>query len=185
LMPACLPEPITSNCYYDTYVTRINPGGSSLGWSTYLNSTENIVMDFSKGVAVDAAGDVYVTGYTAGTHFPVKDPIQGSLALGNCSGTFTRFCFDATVTEFDAAGGLVFSTYLGGNDDEYAGGLALDPQANIYVAGYSYSANFPTTAGVLQPGANLGSEFYIAKIGAINPGPVSLPHKIYIPITIH
>ena len=172
LMPACKLDSITSACYYDAFVTRIKPGGSSLDWSTYLNSDDSNVMDFAKDVMMDANGNVYITGYTAGSHFPIKDPIQSSLALGNCSGTFTRFCFDTTISAFNANGALVFSTYLGGTGDEYAGGLALDPQAGIYVTGYSYSGNFPTTAGALQPGPNLGAEFYVAKISPIISGPV-------------
>ena len=125
-----------------------------------------------------------MTGYTAGTKFPTKDAVQDSLKPGlNCSGAFTRFCFDAFVTKFSPTGQLIYSTYLGGLNDEYTGGLAVDAQGNAYIAGYSWSNDFPVTGGVLQPTAGLGSEFFIAKIGS--PGspvtPTPLPTATLTP----
>jgi hypothetical protein len=106
------------------------------------------------------------------------------LTLGNCSGFFTRWCFDTYLTAFDTDGALVQSTYLGGAGDEYAGGLALDPQRNVYLTGYSYSLHFPTTTGVIQPNAGLGAEFYLAKIGAAGGGGGNSSYKIYLPMTV-
>ena len=188
LMPDCNVDQSTGSCYYDTFVTRLSPGATDIQWSTYLASDDPNVLDFSKGVAFDTNGNLYALGYTAGQNFPTVDPIQGALALGNCSGGFTRFCFDITLSEFDSQGGLVFSTYLGGNDDEYAGGLSLDPQGNIYLTGYSYSNNYPSTNGVIQPDALPGSEFFVTKIGAVSGGGGGggdLPYSVFLPLTVH
>ncbi len=184
LQTTCHLDTITELCYYDTFVAKFTSDGTALTWSTYLASDEANVQDFSKGVATDTQGKVYVTGYTAGEHFPVLNALQGNLSLGDCSGFFTRWCFDTYLTVFDAAGTLIHSTYLGGTGDEYAGGLALDPQRNIYLTGYSYSAHFPTTTGVIQPQPGPGAEFYIAKISAVGGGGGNLPHKIYLPMTV-
>jgi hypothetical protein len=185
LMTTCHADPSLGSCYYDTFVTKFAPGGTSIEWSTYLNSDESNVLDFSKGIATDAQGNIYVAGYTAGTHFPVQNALQNSLSLGNCSGGFTRFCFDAYLTAFAPDGSLINSTYLGGTGDEYTGGLAIDPQRNVYLTGYSYSAHFPTTTGVIQPQAGPGAEFFIAKIGAGGGGGGgNLPHKVYLPMTV-
>jgi hypothetical protein len=170
LLPACVQDLTTQSCYYDTFVTHFAPGGASIAWSTFLESDDSSAMDFAKGVVMDPQGNVYVSGYTSGTAFPVKAAIQNSLALGNCSGAFTRFCFDTYLSMFAPDGSLVYSTYLGGTDDEYTGGLALDPQNNVYVTGYSYSAGFPTTSGVIQSQARLGAEFFLAKISATSGG---------------
>jgi hypothetical protein len=184
LMTTCHVNATSQACDYDTFVTKFAPGGTSIEWSTYLASDELDSMDFSKGVATDVQGNIYVTGYTEGTHFPVKDAIQNTLSLGNCSGFFTRFCFDAYLTTFAPDGSLINSTYLGGTGDEYTGGLAIDPQHNVYLTGYSYSAHFPTTSGVIQPQAGPGAEFFIAKIGAAGGGGGNLPHKVYLPMTV-
>ncbi len=185
LQTTCHLDTITELCYYDTFVAKFSPDGTALTWSTYLASDEANVQDFAKGVATDAQGKVYVTGYTAGQHFPVLNALQGSLSLGDCSGFFTRWCFDTYLTIFNTDGLLLNSTYLGGTGDEYAGGLALDPQRNVYLTGYSYSAHFPTTNGVIQPNPGPGAEFYIAKISAVGGGGGgNLPHKIYLPMTV-
>lgn len=185
LQTTCHLDTITELCYYDTFVAKFSPDGTALTWGTYLASDEANVLDFSKGVATDAQGKVYVTGYTAGQHFPVLNALQGSLSLGDCSGFFTRWCFDTYLTVFDADGTLIHSTYLGGTGDEYAGGLALDPQRNIYLTGYSYSAHFPTTNGVIQPNPGPGAEFYIAKISAVSGGGGgNLPHRVYLPMAV-
>ena len=64
----------------------------------------------------------------------------------------TLFCGDALVTKINAAGtAILYSTYLGGNDSDYAYGLAVDSSGNAYVAGLTKSTNFPVTAGAFQP----------------------------------
>jgi hypothetical protein len=166
LQSTCPIEAPTDSCYYDTFVTKLKADGSTFIYSTFLNSNERDSMDFATGIAVDKAGNAYVTGFTEGTKFPTKDAVQDTLGGGNCSGVFTRFCFDAYITKFAPDGTLLYSTYLGGLGDEYTGGIAVDTAGNAYITGYSEAANFPTTNGVVQQQAGPGYEFFVAKIGA-------------------
>jgi hypothetical protein len=123
----------------DAFVTELDPSGSKLVYSTYLGGSS---IDVGIGIAVDAAENAYVTGYSYSTNFPVKNPIQKKLA---CKYS-TYFNCNAFVSEIAAGGSaLVFSTYLGGTNFDQAQGIALDPVNNIYVAGFTASTNFPTT----------------------------------------
>jgi hypothetical protein len=95
-------------------------------------------------LAVDKAGDVYVTGYTDSPDFPTKNAIQPKIAgvIDPSDGAYPSDCF---VAELNPTGtGLVFSTYLGGSEADIGGCIAVDSSCNIYVAGYTYSIDFPT-----------------------------------------
>ncbi len=155
-------------CYYHTFVTKLTPTGSAFVFSTFLGSTGRTDQEYMRGVDVDNAGNVYVTGSTNGKEFPIKDAIQRDLAGGICLGWNDRFCMDAFVTAFNADGSLRYSTYLGGNFDEWAGGIAVRSDGEAYVTGYSDSSNsqpFPTTPGVVQPNKKVKEDVYIARIG--------------------
>ncbi len=116
----------------DAFVTKLNAAGNALTYSSYLGGDSD---DFGTGIAVDAAGNVYVTGTTDSQNFPTLNAIQPAL------GGFE----DAFVTKLNAAGSaLVYSTYLGGTDLEEGAGIAVDTAGNAYVTGRTRSANFPT-----------------------------------------
>lgn len=104
----------------------------TLVYSTYLGGTSN---DFATAVAVDSAGDAYVTGDAGSTDFPTTNPIQGTNKGDNIF-----------ISKFNADGNaLVYSTYLGGtNGDEGAHGIAVDAAGNVYVTGTTFSEDFPT-----------------------------------------
>ena len=93
-------------------------------------------MDFAESIWVDSRGDSYITGCTRSTNFPLKDPIQSNYAGGPKAG-------DAFITEVSSTGGYLFSTYLGGSDDDSGYGIAVDLNRNIYVAGHTASIRFP------------------------------------------
>ncbi|HHW84582.1 MAG TPA: hypothetical protein GX400_00035 [Chloroflexi bacterium] len=155
-------------CYYHTFVAKLTPTGNAFVFSTFLGSTGRTDQEYMRGVDVDAAGNVYVTGSTNGREFPIKDAIQRDLAGGICLGWNDRFCMDAFVTAFNPDGSLRYSTYLGGNFDEWAGGIAVRGDGEAYVTGYSDSSNsqpFPTTPGVVQPNKKVKEDVYIARIG--------------------
>ncbi len=117
--------------YYDAFVTKLNAAGTALVYSTYLGGSSN---DYGVAIAVDAAGNAYVTGSTTSTNFPTMNPFQASLG-GQ----------DAYVTKLNAVGdGLVYSTYLGGSSYEAGNGIAVDAEGNAYVTGSTYSTDFPT-----------------------------------------
>ena len=87
--------------YFDGFVTKLNPQGSGLVYSTYLGGVQG---DDVQSVAVDRDGNAYVTGYTNSTDFPTLNPIQAALAGSN----------DAFIAKLDPKGALVYSTYFGG-----------------------------------------------------------------------
>jgi beta-propeller repeat-containing protein/putative Ig domain-containing protein len=120
----------------DTFVTKINSAGSALLYSTYLGGSD---ADNAAGIAVDAAGNAYVGGLTSSPNFPVLSAAQSTLHGG----------VEAFVTKLNSNGStLGFSTFLGGQADDYVQDLALDSSANVHVTGYTNSLDFPTVAGV-------------------------------------
>jgi Beta-propeller repeat len=122
-----------------TLVTKINAAGSALVYSMGGGS--------GTAIAVDGAGNAYVTGST-GSNFPTVNPLQASFGGGNS---------DAFVTKINAAGSaLVYSTYLGGSGSDGGLGIAVDGPGNAYVTGYTSSTNFPT-ANPLQASFGGGS----------------------------
>ena len=139
----------------DAFVTKLNAAGSALVYSTYLGGRGD---DRGYGIAVDAAGNAYVTGYTQSTNFPTASPIQP--AHGGSP-------FDAFVTKLNTAGSaLVYSTYLGGSGEDIGESIAVDTSSNAYVTGYTFSTNFPT-AGPLQPAFGGGiSDAFVTKLNA-------------------
>ncbi|MBI4166047.1 MAG: SBBP repeat-containing protein [Acidobacteria bacterium] len=117
----------------DAFVTKVNDAGSALVYSTYLGGTQD---DYALGIVVDTTGGASVTGYTNSTNFPAVNPIQSPYGGGDN---------DAFVAKLNAAGSaLVYSTYLGGADNDVSAGIALDSTGNAYVTGYTSSADFPT-----------------------------------------
>jgi hypothetical protein len=139
----------------DAFVTKVNLAGTALVYSTYLGGTN---ADSGQGIAVDAGGSAYVTGYTYSTNFPIQAPLQPQ---NNGSA-------DAFVTKLNPAGtSLVFSTYFGGSGQDRGAAIAIDNAFNVYITGDSQSGtNFPITAGVVQPTNNGNDDAFVAKITA-------------------
>jgi hypothetical protein len=124
----------------NAFVTKLNPTATGLIYSTYLGGND---FDFGQSVTMDALGDAYVGGQTRSTNFPVT---PGCLqpALGGIGNTF--------LTILNPAGSAqIYSSYWGGDQLEDDGSdVALDSSGAIYMAGSTYSTNFPITAGVYQ-----------------------------------
>jgi hypothetical protein len=143
---------------YDLFVAKINPalsGPASLVYSTLLggNGNDGAVSDnpqFLNGpqtgpaIAVDSAGNAYVTGSTASTNFPTT-PGAFQTSYHGSSHTITATSGDAFVTKLNATGtGLVYSTYLGGSARDGSSSIAVDASGNAYVTGWTESTDFPT-----------------------------------------
>lgn len=123
----------------DAFVTKINPTGTALVYSTFLGGSGN---DNGFGIAVDSCGNAYVTGITLSTDFPVTAGAFQTTRAGSS---------DAFVTKLNTSGSaLIYSTYLGGTLGDLGRGIAVNSNGNAYVAGSTSSADFPVTAGAFQ-----------------------------------
>jgi photosystem II stability/assembly factor-like uncharacterized protein len=132
----------------DAFVTKLNPSGTALVYSTYLGGH---VEDQATAIAVDASGNAYVGGSTRSSNFPTRNAVQSQFRGGTClSGDAAFFCHDAFIAKFDPAGALVYSTFVGGNGEDHITGLAVDASANVYATGMTTSSDFPTTARAFQ-----------------------------------
>jgi hypothetical protein len=146
-----------STAQYSTptsFVTKLNAAGDSLTYSTYLGAKETPSSGFgeaSQAIAVNAAGNAFVTGYTYSADFPVTAGAFQTTFAGNSDG----YASNAFVTELNQTGsGLQYSTYLGGSGATYTGdfgnAIAIDASGDAFISGSTSSANFPVTAGALQ-----------------------------------
>jgi hypothetical protein len=120
----------------DAFVAKINPGATTLIYSSYLGGSGT---DQGNGIGVDAQGFATVVGSTTSTNFPTSNAYQPA----NAGGT------DAFVTRVNPTGTtLAYSTYLGGTGTDVAQAVALDPLGNAVVAGYTNSTtSFPIASG--------------------------------------
>ena len=163
--------PVTSDafqtCYgngaHNGFVVKFDSGGAQVGYSTYLGSSGD---DYVYAAAVDLAGDAYVTGATNSTNFPTLNAFQPNYAGGQCAVAPNTFpCYDAFAAKLNPAGSaLLFSTYLGGTGSDYGYALALDSSSNVYVTGYTTSANFPTTPGAFQRAFGGAYDVFVTKL---------------------
>ena len=120
----------------DVFVSKLNSTGTALVWSTYLGGNES---DYGYDIALDASGNAYITGYTNSSDFPMVNAAQS---------TFGGGITDAFVAKLSPSGNsLVYSTFLGGSDYEYANGIAVNPSSgDAYVTGHTYSTDLPVQA---------------------------------------
>lgn len=140
---------------YDAFLTKLNPAGAGIVYSTYLGGAGS---DVGASIALDAAGSAYVAGYTASSDFPVTAGAAQTVYGGG---------YDFFVTKFSpTASSVVYSSYLGGSKNDYGQAVRLDGSGSAYVVGYTESANFPTTPGVFQSVFGGGWDAAVAKLNA-------------------
>ena len=135
----------------DVFVAKLDPTGSTLVYSTYLGGSGG---ESGNGIAVDASGNAYVTGFTNSANFPTKNPFQAALGGGGS---------DVFAAKLDPAGSLMYSTFLGGSGDESGNGLAVDASGDAYITGFTNSANFPTK-NPLQAALGGAGDAFVAKL---------------------
>jgi hypothetical protein len=142
----------------DVFVTKLNATGTALLYSTYIGGSYD---DVGYGIAVDGSGNAYVTGYTESTDYDVT---PGAFQTTKGGG----FYRDVFVTKLNATGtALVYSTYIGGSNDDEGYGIAVDGSGNAYVTGWTRSTNYDVTPGAFQTtnGGGLGDVF-VTKLNA-------------------
>ena len=172
--------PLTGNLG-SSFVAELNPTGTQLLYATYLTGGTGSASDGATSVAVDSAGKVYVTGITATTGFPSKNPITTPKTFTSDITNGTCFVTELDPTQTIGANSLVFSTYLGGTDGmDLANGIAVDANGNIYVAGQTFSTDFPVVNGVTFNAANVGNASGSAFLSRINPATSTLIYSTYL-----
>ncbi|MEW6736371.1 MAG: SBBP repeat-containing protein [Acidobacteriota bacterium] len=130
--PLSKPLQATNGGLEDVFVAKLDPDGNSLNYSTYLGGGN---IDVGLSIAVDNTGNAYVTGITSSRDFPTVNALQA--AYGGIPS-------DAFVVKLDASGSkLLYSTYLGGNNDDRGLSIGVDTIGNVYVVGSTASPNFP------------------------------------------
>jgi hypothetical protein len=147
----------------DVFVTKLSPSGSSVVYSTYLGGSGD---ETATGIAVDAAGNAWITGRTSSADFPTVNPYQTQ-----------RGGLDAFVTMVSPSGSsLVYSTYLGGGLDDAANAIAVDAVGSAYVTGYTCSDDFPTV-NPFETGLGGCEDAFVTKL---SPSGSSLAYSTYL-----
>jgi Beta-propeller repeat len=156
----------------DAFVTKFNANGSTVIYSTFLSGAGGST---ALGIALDSAGNAYVTG-SAGSGFPTTtDAFQTAYLDGG----------DGFVTKLNSTGSaLISSSYLGGSGWDRGAGIVADANGNAYLTGFTYSANLPTTAGAFQTtyGGGSAPDAFVARV-APNPD-FSLTASVFSPGTV-
>src|SRR5215831_10482860 len=140
----------------DAFVTKLNPTGSRLVYSTFLGGA--LDSDDVFAIAVDQAHNAYVTGETGSPDFPVTPGAFRTTKVG---------AFDAFVTKLNAAGSaLVYSTFIGGTAVDFGVRIKLDSSKNAYVLGNTSSLDFPVTAGAFSASRRGSFDIFVLKLNA-------------------
>lgn len=143
----------------DAFVAKLNPAGNSLEFSTFLGGSGGTpgLTESASSLALDSNNNVYVTGTTASSDFPVT---AGALQPTNAGGIL-----DAFICKFSASGKLGYSTYLGGTSADYALAIGVDVAGNAHVAGYTASTDFPIIRST-QPALKGQYDIFVASVNS-------------------
>jgi len=153
----------------DGFVTRLTPSGA-LAYSTYVTGGTSTEV---RGLAIDSAGNAYVVGGTGQfSGFPIINGAQTTAGTGSADAFLLKL--NPTATQY------LYGTYIGGSDTELASGVAVDNSGRAYVAGYTFSANFPTRNPLQATFGGGGSDAFVAKYDTTLSGSASLVYATYL-----
>ncbi len=136
----------------DGWVAKLNASGTALVYGTYFGGTGD---DSANGIAIDNAGNAYVTGDTTSPNFRTLNAFQGARQGG----------LDAFAAKFGPSGALAYSTYLGGAGDDRGAAIAADSAGVAYVTGATDSIDFPIL-NAIQPVSGGSQDAFIVRLGA-------------------
>jgi hypothetical protein len=167
-------SPRTGTIYNaNAFVAELNTNGSQLIYSTYLGGKGSISQgtgDAGTGIALDSAGNAYVTGFTSSTNFPATNSLVYKLSGTNHTFNVLAGSYNVFLTKIGPGGtNLLYSTYFGGTNIDEATGITVDGAGCAYIAGFTDSTNFPTTTNAIQTvlgGSTnlfLGNNAFVAK----------------------
>ncbi len=145
---------------YDAFVTKMNADGSAILYSTYLGGSGD---DNGLAIAVDASGQAYITGFTNSSNFPTS---AGTFQNANNGSSYDGF-----LTKLTSNGsGLVYSTYIGGGQNDGGYSVAIDSSGFAYVGGETSSPDFPTVTPLQPAYGGGGSDGFVAKFNQAGNG---------------
>jgi Beta-propeller repeat/Putative metal-binding motif len=148
-------QPYRTSAWPEAFISKLTPEGSELVYSTYLGGSRG---DSAQGIAIDAAGSAYVTGYTSSSDFPLAHPLQST--LNNPYDTP-----DAFVAKLGADGRtLEYSTYLGGQAEDRGTSIAVDSAGRALVTGFTRSPDFPVASPMRTAPNPVTQEAFVAKL---------------------
>ena len=151
----------------DFFVTRLGPNGASLEYSTFVGGSR---YDYGTGIAVDPFGNACVTGHALSWSFPTTPD-----ALDRTSSDSG----DVVLLKLDRNGEkLLYSTLYGGKFHDIGTGIALDGNGGLYVGGYTYSTDFPTTPGAFDESKNAAYDPFVLKIDLPSPPSIVLEYPL-------
>jgi hypothetical protein len=155
----------------DAFVSKLDPTGSFLVFSTYLGGSAN---DYGNGITLDASNNVFIVGQTFSTNFPTTaGAFQTRCSPDGCASG------DVFVTELSSAGSnLIYSTYLGGTGKNQGNAIVLDTFGNVYITGYTQSLTFPVTQGAFQTTCKCGQS--VAFVTKLNTRGTGLVYSTYL-----
>ena len=137
----------------NAFVTKVNADGSGLAYSTYLGGSN---FDAGGGIAVDTAGDAYVTGVTSSANFPVTSGAYQTALSGVVNAFVAKVQPDGS--------GLIYSTYLGHDATSEGSAIAIDSSGSAYITGLTNSSTFPVTTGAFQQTLGGFSNAFVTKM---------------------
>lgn len=163
----------SQNGQADRFVTKLNPAGTALAYSTYIGGL-SYDGDLDVGIAVDPGGNVYLSGNTLSTDYPTTVGAVDTIHNG---------FDDVYVTKLNPLGsGLVYSTFIGGNRDDRSAAIAVDSSGNAYVTGVTskspnVATDYPTTVGAFDTTHNGINDIFVSKL---NPAGSALVYSTLI-----
>jgi hypothetical protein len=153
---------------WDAFVVCVDSIATDAASRVYADYIGGGFYDMAYGIAADAAGNAYVTGVSNSLNFPTVNAYQSG-----------QLNYNAFVTKLDPTGlSILYSTHLGGSGQDTGRAIGVDPQGNIYVAGLTYSSDFPTHDAIQLDQGNVDG--FVARLDPFENGAASLVYSTYL-----